>query len=165
MRIQCIRTYLLEHLLQEPFGFSQWAYADRHALLVEIVTADGLSGWGECYGPAAVNQAAVGRFYAPRILGHEALETDRLWHHLWQSSLDFARGGVIMGAMSGIDMALWDLKGKALQQPLHQLLGGKYRDEIPCYATGMYFRDRPEEELINDLVAEACGYRDQGFRP
>lgn len=164
MNIKKIRTYQLSCQLAEPFGFSQWSYRTRQAMLIEVVGDDGTSGWGECYGPAAVCQAAVAEFYAPLLLGRNPLETDILWHHLWQSSLDFARGGVMTAAMSGLDMALWDLKGRVLQQPLCQLLGGCYRREIPCYATGMYFRDQPEEELLDSLVAEACGYRDEGFR-
>jgi D-galactarolactone cycloisomerase len=87
-----------------------------------------------------------------------------LWHRMWQSSLDFARRGVMMAAISGIDMALWDLKGKSLGVSVSELLGGRYRDSLGCYATGMYFRDLPETALIDALVGEACTYRQQGFR-
>jgi D-galactarolactone cycloisomerase len=83
---------------------------------------------------------------------------------MWQWSLDFARGGIMMGAMSGIDMALWDLKGKFLGLSVSELMGGRYRDSIPCYATGMYFKEMPQEALIDSLVAEAAGYREQGFQ-
>jgi D-galactarolactone cycloisomerase len=69
-----------------------------------------------------------------------------------------------MGAMSGIDMALWDLKGKALGISVSELIGGRYRDSLPCYATGMYFRDMSEDALLESLVAEAAGYREQGFK-
>ncbi len=112
MKIDCIRTHHLRDELDEPFGFSQWYYSTRNTLWVEIVADDGTTGWGECYGPAEVYQAAITSFYAPRLLGLDPLATDRLWHNMWQWSLDFARGGIMMGAMSGIDMALWDLKGK-----------------------------------------------------
>lgn len=94
------------------FRFSQWFYNQRNVLVIEIITDDGISGWGECYGPADVIQAAVEKFYAPRIIGREALSTDALWHYMWRASLDFARAGVMTAAMSGIDMALWDLKAK-----------------------------------------------------
>jgi D-galactarolactone cycloisomerase len=164
MKIKIIRTYQLACPLAQPFSFSQWSYRTRHAMMIEVVTDAGVSGWGECYGPAAVCQSAVADFYAPRLLGRDPMETDVLWHHMWQSSLDFARGGVMTAAMSGLDMALWDLKGQVLQQPLCRLLGGQYRDTIPCYATGMYFQDLPENKLMDTLVAEACGYRDEGFK-
>ena len=163
MRIDRIRTYHLRHELPEPFGFSQWYYSTRNTLWVEIISNDGTSGWGECYGPAEVHQAAITSFYGPRLVGLDPLATDRLWHQMWQASLDFARGGVMMGAMSGIDIALWDLKGKILGLSVSELIGGRYRDAIPCYATGMYFKDVPEDALIEKLVAEAVEYREQGF--
>lgn len=163
MKIDCIRTHHLRHELDEPFGFSQWFYSARNTLLVEIIADDGTVGWGECYGPAEVCQAAITRFYGPRLLGRDPLATDRLWHHLWQCSLDFARAGIMMGAMSGIDLALWDLRGKALGRSVSELMGGCYRESIPCYATGMYFKEVPQEALLESLVAEAVEYREQGF--
>lgn len=164
MKIESIRTYHLRCRLDQPFGFSQWSYDQRNALLVEVIADSGVSGWGECYGPAEVIQAAISSFYAPRIMGSDPLATEVLWHGMWRASLDFARRGVMMAAMSGIDMALWDLKGQALGLPVCELMGGRHRDHVPCYATGMYFRDMPEPELIDALVAEAVSYRDQGFR-
>jgi D-galactarolactone cycloisomerase len=164
VKIERIRTYRLEHRLAEPFAFSQWTCDARRALLVEVVADEGLSGWGECYGPAAVIQTAVTGFYAPQLLGRDPLRTDVLWHALWQSSLDFARRGVMMAAISGLDMALWDLKGKVLGLPMSELMGGRFRDQVPCYATGMYFKQLPEDALIDALVCEAAGYWQQGFR-
>lgn len=163
MKIDCIRTHHLRDKLDEPFGFSQWYYSTRNTLLIEIVSDDGTAGWGECYGPAEVYQAAITSFYAPRLLGLDPMAIDRLWHNMWQWSLDFARGGIMMGAMSGIDMALWDLKGKALGLSVSELMGGRYRETIPCYATGMYYKEMAEDALLDALVAEAVAYRDQGF--
>ena len=71
MRIDCIRTYHLRDELDEPFGFSQWYYSTRNALLVEIVGDDGTTGWGECYGPAEVHQAAITSFYGPQLVGRD----------------------------------------------------------------------------------------------
>ena len=164
MIIECLRTHRLHSKLDQPFAYSQLRYAAREALLVEVIADSGHIGWGECYGPAAVNQAAVTSFYAPLLLGLDPLATDRLWHTMWQRSLDFARRGVMMAAMSGIDMALWDLKGKALGLSVSELMGGRLRDRVPGYATGMYFRDLPEAALIDALVAEGAGYHERGFR-
>ncbi len=163
MKIECIKTHHLRCHLEKPFGFSQWSYAQRNVLVIEIITDTGISGWGECYGPADVTQSAVSNFYAPRIIGSDALATNVIWQHMWRSSLDFARGGIMMGAMSGIDMALWDLKGKVLGLSVSELMGGRYRDVVPCYATGMYFQDLPENELLPLLVKEAKGYANEGF--
>ena len=163
MKIDCIRTHHLRNEMDRPFGFSQWYYGTRNALLVEIVADDGTTGWGECYGPAEVTQAAVTSFYAPRLLRRDPLATDRLWHEMWQWSLDFARGGIMMAAMSGIDIALWDLKGKVLGQSVAELMGGRFRDTLSCYATGMYFTELPEDALVDSLVNEAVQHRDRGF--
>lgn len=164
MKIECIKTHHVRCHLEVPFGFSQWSYNQRNVLLIQVITDTGLSGWGECYGPADVIQAAAEKFYAPRILGMNALETEVIWQHMWRSSLDFARAGVMTSAMSGIDMALWDLKGHALGLSVSDLMGGKHREIVPCYATGMYFRDMPEELLLNALVEEAVSYAESGYK-
>lgn len=161
--IECIRTYRLEHELDEPFGFSQWSYSTRHGLLVEIIDDSGAIGWGECYGPAAVTQSAISTFYAPKLLGWNPLQNEAAWQHCWRSSLDFARKGIMMGAMSGLDMALMDLKGKLLGVSASALMGGRLRDTVTCYATGMYFREQTESQLLQTILDEAEGYLGQGF--
>ena len=164
MRIECIRTHYLRAELDQPFSYSQVECSARETLLVEVVTESGVTGWGECFGPGAVNQAAVTFLYAPQLLGQNALQTEVLWHRMWQATADFARRGPLMAAISGLDIALWDLKGKLLGQPVSELIGGRFRDEVPGYATGMYFRDLPEPELIDALIAEAQVYHEQGYR-
>ncbi|GAB6165581.1 D-galactarolactone cycloisomerase [Thermostilla marina] len=164
MKISHIRTHHLRCRLEQPFGFSQWYYDARNSLIVEIETTDGTVGWGECYGPAPVYQAAITSFYGPLLIGESPLEVDRLWHKMWQASLDFARGGVMMGAMSGLDMALWDLKGKLLGRSVSEILGGRYRRTVYAYATGMYFTRIPEGDLISAICAEAQSYWACGFR-
>ena len=164
MKISCIKTHHVRCQLQQPFGFSQWSYDQRNVLLIEVIAEDGTSGWGECYGPADVIQAAVEKFYAPKLLGMSALSIEQIWHFMWRASLDFARGGVMMAAMSGIDMALWDLKGKALNVSVSELIGGRNRQQVPCYATGMYFQDMPEDKLLAQLIDEAQTYAEQGFQ-
>jgi len=163
MKISCIKTHHVRCELQQPFGFSQWSYDQRNVLLVEVITDSGLSGWGECYGPADIIQTAIEKCYGPKIIGIDPIATEKIWHNMWRASLDFARGGVLMAAMSGIDMALWDLKGKALNLSVSDLMGGRYIDTIPCYATGMYFREMEDEMLLKVLVEEAITYAEQGF--
>ncbi|MEX0331094.1 MAG: mandelate racemase/muconate lactonizing enzyme family protein [Puniceicoccaceae bacterium] len=161
--IERIRTYHLQHTLDEPFGFSQWHYDKRNALLVEVVDDSGASGWGECYGPATVTQSAIESFYAPLLKGWDPLKNEAAWSHCWRASLDFARKGIMMGAISGIDMALLDLKGKLLDVSASELMGGRLRSEVPCYATGMYFRKVSEAELLRVIIDEASTYVQAGF--
>ncbi len=162
--IKSIRTYRLQHDLEESFGFSQWHYDKRNALLVEVLDDSGASGWGECYGPAEVTQSAIASFYAPLLIGWDPLKNEAAWQHCWRASLDFARKGVMMGAISGLDMALLDLKGKILGVSVSELMGGRQRDQVACYATGMYFRKVSEDELLEIILDEASGYVGRGFR-
>ena len=67
------------------------------------------------------------------------------------------------GAMSGLDMAMLDLKGKMLNVSASVLMGGRFRDELPCYATGMYFRKVPEPQLVDLILKEAADYVEQGY--
>ena len=162
--IECIRTYHLLHKLKEPFGFSQWYYDSRQALLIEVVDDSGAIGWGECYGPAEVTQSAINSFYAPLLIGRNPLQNEAAWQHCWRASLDFARRGIMMGAMSGLDMALLDLKGKLLNVSASELMGGRFRDELGCYATGMYFKKVPEPQLLEEILEKAADYVGQGYQ-
>ncbi|MCK5174434.1 MAG: mandelate racemase/muconate lactonizing enzyme family protein, partial [Planctomycetes bacterium] len=164
MMIECIRTYRLKHKLEESFGFSQWHYDTRQALLIEVVDDSGAIGWGECYGPAEVTQSAISSFYAPLLIRWNPLQNEAAWQHCWRASLDFARKGIMMGAMSGLDMAILDLKGKLLDVSASELMGGRMRETVRCYATGMYFRQVPESELLGLILEEAAGYVEQGYR-
>lgn len=161
--IRAIRTYRLRHRLDEPFGFSQWSYDTRNALLVEIVDSEGVSGWGECYGPAEVTQSAVESTYAPLLLGWDPLRNEAAWQHMWRGALDFSMKGPMMGAMSGLDMALLDLKGKLLDVSASELMGGRLRDQVKGYATSMYFKQQPEDKLLATLVDEASECVARGF--
>lgn len=162
--IESIKTYRLQHKLEESFGFSQWHYDTRNALLVEVIDHSGAVGWGECYGPAEVTQSAIASYYAPLLIGWDPLKNEAAWQHCWRASLDFAMKGIMMGAMSGLDMALFDLKGKLLGVSASELMGGRVRDTVQCYATGMYFRKQTEAQLLETILTEAGDYVNQGFK-
>lgn len=161
--IRQLDVWALECGLQQPFGFSQWYYAGKTNTLVRITTESGLTGWGECYGPAKPVASAIRDYFANRVVGMDALAHEEIWNKLHKSSLDFSRKGIFMAAISGIDMALWDLKGQVTGLPVWKLMGGRSGD-LPCYATGMYFRPGvPEDRLIQELLEEADGYAGDGF--
>ncbi len=163
MKISRIEIFVLEAPLTRPFGFSQWTYSKRTNTLIRIFTDDGLCGYGECYGPALPISSALKNFYGPKIIGMDPRQTEAIWSHLWRSSLDFARRGIMMAALSGIDIALWDIRAKAAGMPLWMLLGGDCK-AIPCYATGMYFRQGLEETtMMESLLEEAGRYVKEGY--
>ncbi|MEO1447973.1 MAG: mandelate racemase/muconate lactonizing enzyme family protein [Bacteroidota bacterium] len=162
MRITAIESFIISDKLKESFYFSQWEYSERRICIVKITCASGYIGWGEGYGPAEVIKAGID-FLTPFILGANPLETETIWETMYRRTLDFARRGILVSALSAIDVALWDLKGKILGQPVYQLLGGKKRDTIIPYATGMYFSDNVPR-LGEALSQEAKEYADGGYK-
>lgn len=156
-----VEAFVVSQKLRRSFHFSQWGYDRRAVCLVRVTTADGRYGWGEGYGPAIVVRAGV-EFFAPLLVGGDPLRSSTLWQRLHARGADFARRGVLLAALSALDVALWDLKGKILGVPVHVLLGGRRRDAVNVYATGLYFDDEPD--LTARLAAEAVGYVEQGFR-
>jgi D-galactarolactone cycloisomerase len=137
MRIAEVRAHVLEARLSQPFGWSFSATDIRGACLVEIVAEDGTSGWGECYGPARLNAPIVNAMAAD-LIGKDALAVDALWLTLYNKYRDYGRKGLVVSALSGIDIALWDLKGRHFETPVHVLMGGPLRREVRAYATGTY---------------------------
>jgi D-galactarolactone cycloisomerase len=161
MKIKSIESFILSDKLKESFYFSQWEYSERKICIVKVTSDSGHIGWGEGYGPAQVIRAGI-EHLTPYVLGRDPLETETIWSTMYRRTLDFARSGVLVSAMSAIDVALWDLKGKILEQPVYKLLGGKKRDHIVPYATGMYFTQG--KDLGTRLALEAKKYADLGYK-
>lgn len=161
MKIQGVETYVVEQELETPFYFSQFEFRSRQICLVKVLAEDGSYGWGEGYGPATVVKAGV-EFLAPLVLGEDPLQVEAVWQKMHLRALDYARRGVLVAAISAIDIALWDLRGKLLGQPVSVLLGGRRRERVKVYATGMYFVET--DDLTGKLVEEAQLYASQGFR-
>jgi D-galactarolactone cycloisomerase len=124
--------------------------------LVEVLTDQGLTGIGSCSTTRALVEAAL-ELLRPHLVGENGLEPERVSEKLRQSMFWLGRGGSVEHAISGIDIALWDLLGKALGQPVSRLLGGNYRDRIKPYAS-ILFEDPP---LLREKLAEQLG---RGFR-
>lgn len=160
MTIESVDTYIISEKLKRTFFFSQWKYDERRICIVKIVSSCGKIGWGESYGPASVVRAGIKQL-TELILGKNVQDTEYLWQLMHHRTLDYSRSGPLVSAISAIDVALWDLKGKIYEEPVYRLLGGKKRDSIVPYATGLYFTDQPE--LSKALCEEARHYVDQGF--
>ena len=160
MKIRDVRTYVLEAVLSEPFAYSQAWYERRGACLVEIVGEDGTSGWGEAFGPPRLT-APVVEFYKPLLIGADALATEAIWQTLYNRLRDHGQKGLAIEALSAVDIALWDLKGRHLGLPVYRLIGGPLRSRVQAYATGFY-RKRSGDPLTY-LVEEARERVAQGF--
>ncbi len=160
MKIEAVRTHVLDCKLERAFESASARFDRRQHCLVEIVCEDGTVGWGECLGPALPN-AAVVKAYAPALLGCDPLESERLWITLYNLMRDQGQRGLTVTALSGIDIALWDIKGKHFGASISTLLGGRFRQSVRAYATGSFRKDGVER--VADIAAETAGYAREGF--
>jgi L-rhamnonate dehydratase len=137
----------------------------QDALVVRVETDAGITGLGEVdSAPMAVKGAIEGPFshttavgLGQVVLGEDPFETERLWYKMYRANIYGGRRGVGLHAMSGIDMAIWDIKGKALKMPVWKLLGGGFHEKIRCYASSL-FGATPQK-----TGEMARRFRDKGF--
>ena len=160
MKIAAVHTHLLEYRLPVPFESASMRFDRRAHILVEIVCDDGTIGWGECLGPARPNAAIVAA-YAGRLIGANPLETEKIWAVLYNAFRDQGQRGLSITALSGIDIALWDIKGKHFGVPVSTLLGGRFRNEVRAYATGSFKRDGVDR--VEDNASEMETHAKAGF--
>ena len=133
--------------------------ANEHPI-VRIETDEGIVGWGECFRRArAVAKPAIEQFYAPVLLGQDPLDIATLHRRLMGLSQVTGPAGSLAVVVAGVDIALWDIKGKALGQPIWKLLGGRVRDRIPVYASSLRRDLTPETEAERVVSLLGQGYR------
>ncbi len=165
MKIADLRVHVLKSPLAEPFAFSQGWVRQRSATLLEIVTDDGLVGWGEAFAqglePPEIAATVIDHALRPLVIGCDPLDTEVLWHRMYHMTRDYGRKGSVIAAISAVDIALWDVVGKFHGQPIHKLLGGGFRSRVQPYATGFY-RISGQGEAAR-LADEALRHFDAGF--
>jgi L-rhamnonate dehydratase len=144
-------------LLQMPqasmgtFTFHGW-------LVVEVFSDDGLVGIGNAALAPQLTKQAIDLYLKPLLLGQNPWDIEFLWQHMYRKTLAFGRKGIGMVAISAVDIALWDLLGKAAKQPVFRLLGGRTKPRIPVYASRLYATE------LGELAAEAMRYKHDGFK-
>jgi D-galactarolactone cycloisomerase len=165
MKITDIKTYVLKTPLEEPFAFAMGWVRQRGTMIVEVITDEGVTGWGEslCHGlqPPEIAQTIVEAALKPILIGEDPFDVDVLWERMYNLTRPFGQKGAVPNAMASVDIAIWDCLGRALGKPVHKLLGGAYRSEIQPYATGFYRvegKSYPEE-----AIAEAKRHIARGF--
>lgn len=160
MRITDVESFAVKIPLETPVSFSNRTLHYRDHAITYVRTADGLEGVGYSLGYDGAAQIAdtVGSLLAPHVLGEDARDTTRLWHAMYDGNVQIGRAGLLLRAISTVDMALWDLKAKGAAQPLYKLLGG-HADAVPSYASGGYYRDEKGHEALR---AEMRRYVDAG---
>jgi L-alanine-DL-glutamate epimerase-like enolase superfamily enzyme len=156
MKINDVRAYYLRTPLKKPWRISGLTMTEMTALIVEVETDNGLIGYGEALtrlGPLAT-KAIIDDILRPVLLGADPIEVDVLWEKMFATMM--SRGhwkGFMIEAISGVDIALWDIKGKALNQPVHKLMGGCHHPKFEAYASSIMIMDKEEmvkeaEELV-----------------
>jgi L-alanine-DL-glutamate epimerase-like enolase superfamily enzyme len=163
MRITDVRTIPVEVKLAVPVYDANYTMATKPALLVEVETDQGLVGLGESAhfgGPMASTAQVIERELRDYLIGQDPRNIEYLWEMMHKRAYKHARGGIVIAAISGIDIALWDLRGKMAGMPLWRLLGG-YRQRVPAYATGGFYS---ENKGVKELTREMASYVKHGFR-
>lgn len=166
MKITGVETYVLQGLLgDKSFGWSQWVTDRRQAALCVVNTDEGIQGTGEALyygGPARIVASLISDALAPLLIGRDPFDNGVIWDFLYNRTRDQGMKGLPVCALSAVDIALWDIKGKATGLPIYKLLGGAYRDKAHVYATGLY-QPQHVPSIEKALVEEALGYKKDGF--
>ena len=153
-------TRIAAHLLAVPFDQTHiptdWFGPGFPQLIVEIETDQGLTGWGEafCLGAPKSVKAALDDLLAPMLLGRDPADIAGLQQEMFRRSHIWGRYGVIVSAISGLDIALWDLAGREAGLPLHRLLGGPTEVSIPVYASLLHYDDPDQLRDVVNLALE-----------
>ena len=163
MRITDVSTVKLRYPVPTPMADAIHYMPERAVLLVQVSTAEGLVGLGECaaYGGSLDSmERVVLDDLTPSLIGEDPFRVERLWSRMARRSHQRGTTGILMQAISGVDIALWDIVGQATDTPLYRLLGG-YRDTLDTYASaGFYAGDKGPDKLAEELG----GYAERGFR-
>jgi len=165
MKITDLAIHVLKSPLAEPFAFSQGWVRQRSATLIEVLTDEGVGGWGEAFAqglePPEIAATVIDKALRPLLIGADPLDTEVLWHRMYHATRDYGRKGSVVAAISAVDIALWDIAGKVYGTPVHKLLGGAFRTRVQPYATGFY-RIKGQGESKR-LAEEALRHFEAGF--
>ena len=164
MKIENVETFLIRlpfrtHAKKEG-GWDDKEWSTLDYVLIRIDTDAGISGWGDAfgYGAARATKAAVDHMIGPRLIGRDARDIAGINRFLQVDNHLWGRYGVTLFAISGVDIALWDIAGKAAGMPVHRLLGGRGRTELTAYSSLFKYGD---PEVVAERTADswAKGYR------
>jgi L-alanine-DL-glutamate epimerase-like enolase superfamily enzyme len=135
---------------QAPYRFFSW-------LVVEIETDGGHIGIGNAGLSPDITKQIIDTKLTPLLIGENPLNTEYLFEKMYRSAVAYGRKGAVMAAISAVDIALWDIKGHAMQQPVFMLLGGRTKEVIETYYSRLYTRN------LDSLQKEAAHYKKEGF--
>ncbi|MDA0219889.1 MAG: mandelate racemase/muconate lactonizing enzyme family protein [Proteobacteria bacterium] len=164
MKITGIETFCLAWRMPYAIAYAKGEYQDREAVLVKVSTDDpDIVGWGESAvwgGPHGSTVAVIEQEIAPLVIGQDPRRPEHIWDKVFHGTYMHGRKGMVVSCLSGIDIACWDIMGKAAGQPLWRLLGGYGRPVTAYHSSGYYRRgDTPEIFAARVAQSRALGYR------
>ncbi|UCH24274.1 MAG: mandelate racemase/muconate lactonizing enzyme family protein [Trueperaceae bacterium] len=146
--------------LPQPVATSNLVITERDFVLVDVVVDGELRGTGFGFSRGGLVAETIEQNLKPLLIGGDPFLSEQLWQEMYQKTRYLGRKGLLMRAISAVDIALWDARAKLLNAPLWQLLGG-FRRDLPVYVAGGYYR---QDATIASLEHEFAGYREAGYR-
>jgi L-alanine-DL-glutamate epimerase-like enolase superfamily enzyme len=129
-----------------------------YAVLVRVTTDEGLEGIGSAGVGNGAAAYVLEHHLKPIVVGQNPFNVELIWEKMFRSSMNYGRKGLVLEAISAVDIAIWDILGKATNQPVYNLLGGKTRERIPVYASRLYAHTD-----LDLLASQAAAFKAQGF--
>lgn len=142
-----------------PFGSSHWYLEPVSLVVVEVVTDEGLTGVGTVGGFCEAAEPIIQHHYRDVLVGEDPRDVERHWRTLYRVAARYGRRGAAIEALSGVDIALWDVLAKSLGVPVYRLLGGRTKARVPVYAS--HLRDGWGPDRLAEVAAQDA---EQGFR-
>jgi D-galactarolactone cycloisomerase len=162
MHITDVKAFRLKAALppEAQFFSRSGARQSRSTTLVQIETDEKVTGYGSCSGNGELIDVIVAKVLKPLLIGMNPIYIEDIWDKAYVRAgvKEFGTRGIGVVALSGIDIALWDIVGKVQGRPIYQLLGGKCRDRVPVYATALYPEEPPK------VARKATALAQQGFQ-
>ena len=156
--IEQVTADLIQIPLRSPVRIAIGDIPNREYNIVTVRTTDGVAGFGYARGGEFVHRA-ITELIGPMAVGRQVADLDKIWTDVYRSTIQLGRRGVMLRALSALDIAVWDARCRAADLPLWQMLGGD-RPLVPCYASGGYYRDG---HGLDELRAEVESYVEAGF--
>lgn len=167
MKITDIKTTVLFYPFKENVSDAARTIPGRDVILIQLCTDEGINGLSfltglgvACQSEAPIINEIIIRALKPIIKGQDPFNVEMIWEMMYKGTARFGRKGAVVRAISGVDMALWDIIGKKTNTPVYKLLGG-YSDKVKVYASGGFYT---QDENIDYLVKEVKDYIDRGFK-
>jgi D-arabinonate dehydratase len=161
MRVTDVNMEIYQWNRTVPIRNGRYVYPTAGLNVIKVETDEGVTGLGLCGGMRGAEDVLSGivDHLKQYVIGQDPFDTERIWDQMWQPKL-IGRRGITTRVLGGIDIALWDIKGKVANRPLYKLLGG-FSDKVPVYIAGGYYE---EGKGLNELAAEMVESVSMGAR-